>query len=611
MITGNASVSCHTLTITNVTASSDDGNIPTNTIDDNLATRWSAEGDGQWIEYNLGTAKTVRKLRIAFYKGNERIINFDILVSTDRNHWTTVFSGRSSGSTLQQEEFSIKESLAKYVRIVGHGNSVNDWISITEVDITDDTLSPPANFTIATSASLDGNPPPSADDSGTTSTTSFLQSVPQSTTFLSQGSITWQFSTSVEYGKFATGDYYVICPSGCTITSISPEWNGTENGSMLNPTPGKTHGFHASAPGYSADLNVAASLPLSIKPGDIVISTTGRTPGSNKSYVNEAAILTVVEKAPPAGSFRPGYCDPSRTIYNTSQLNYSLLENLPPTPSAPSPDTVAELFARPWTGEHLEGYKKRYIHPANNMPDYGREIARDIGTAALTLHLDYTNKEKQQLLINFIQLGIDLYSIVKSGGSNVWSADGGHASGRKWPILFAGLMLNDDGMKNIGMKSGDYALEGAFGSPPPDYIHFGEDDQTFYVTQDDIDITNSPSWNPDPRGGNSPYTSSLLEMPEWGIRHASHPELSDAAWSATYRTCCTAIAWSGFILAARIMKAKELWNHDALFDYQDRYMAITSGKPDPFGYTVPEERAGNRTNSVFIGEMWDTYRSKY
>ena len=42
-----------------VTASTHDGNVPANTVDNNLNTRWSAEGDGQWIAYDLGSARTV------------------------------------------------------------------------------------------------------------------------------------------------------------------------------------------------------------------------------------------------------------------------------------------------------------------------------------------------------------------------------------------------------------------------------------------------------------------------------------------------------------------------------------------------------------------------
>jgi hypothetical protein len=37
------------------------------------------------------------------------------------------------------------------------------------------------------------------------------------------------------------------------------------------------------------------------------------------------------------------------------------------------------------------------------------------------------------------ELGIDNYGVLKAGGK--WPADGGHMNGRKWPILFAGLLL--------------------------------------------------------------------------------------------------------------------------------------------------------------------------
>jgi len=38
------------LTAASVVASGNDGNLPENTLDNNLATRWSASGDGQWIQ---------------------------------------------------------------------------------------------------------------------------------------------------------------------------------------------------------------------------------------------------------------------------------------------------------------------------------------------------------------------------------------------------------------------------------------------------------------------------------------------------------------------------------------------------------------------------------
>src|SRR5881394_2670853 len=46
-----------------VTASADDGNVAANSLDNNLATRWSAQGDGQWIFFDLGTRFTVASAR--------------------------------------------------------------------------------------------------------------------------------------------------------------------------------------------------------------------------------------------------------------------------------------------------------------------------------------------------------------------------------------------------------------------------------------------------------------------------------------------------------------------------------------------------------------------
>lgn len=122
--------------VISVTASSDDGNVASNTLDDSLATRWSAYGDGQWIEYDMGADKCLSAIDIAFYLGDQRTASFSLETSSDRTHWTQIFSGNSSGSTLQQETYKLPAGTnARYLRIVGHGNSSGGWNSITEVDV--------------------------------------------------------------------------------------------------------------------------------------------------------------------------------------------------------------------------------------------------------------------------------------------------------------------------------------------------------------------------------------------------------------------------------------------------------------------------------------------
>src|SRR4051812_18931986 len=119
-----------------VTASADDGNVPANTVDGNLSTRWSAQGDGQWIRYDLGAVNTVSYVKIAWYQGDTRTSTFDVQLSSDAAAWTTVFSGTSNGTSTALQTYDFTDASARYVRIVGHGNSSgNGWNSISETEI--------------------------------------------------------------------------------------------------------------------------------------------------------------------------------------------------------------------------------------------------------------------------------------------------------------------------------------------------------------------------------------------------------------------------------------------------------------------------------------------
>ena len=115
--------------------SADDGNLPANTLDGSLATRWSANGDGQWIRFDLGTSTNVGSVKIAWYKGDTRKARFDIQTSATGTDWTTVFAGQSSGTTTGLESYDVTDSTGQHVRIVGHGTSQDLWNSITEVEM--------------------------------------------------------------------------------------------------------------------------------------------------------------------------------------------------------------------------------------------------------------------------------------------------------------------------------------------------------------------------------------------------------------------------------------------------------------------------------------------
>lgn len=123
------------LPVRGVVASASDGNPASNTIDGNLATAWSAAGDRQWIQYDLGSSANVNKVAVAFHLGDRRTFRFDIQTSTDGATWTTRLGSLSSGATNALETYDLPDGSARYVRIVGHGNSVDTEIAITEVAI--------------------------------------------------------------------------------------------------------------------------------------------------------------------------------------------------------------------------------------------------------------------------------------------------------------------------------------------------------------------------------------------------------------------------------------------------------------------------------------------
>jgi len=124
------------LPVSSVTASGNEvGNVPSNVLDNNLGTRWSSQGLGQFLTADLGSLKNICSVDIAFYAGNARVYHFVISTSTDGTTFTKKFSGDSSGTTLNQEKFAIPATDARYVRITFNGNTVNDWAHITELDV--------------------------------------------------------------------------------------------------------------------------------------------------------------------------------------------------------------------------------------------------------------------------------------------------------------------------------------------------------------------------------------------------------------------------------------------------------------------------------------------
>jgi len=134
-INGRVVEECSIPQISGVAAIGNDGNVPQNTLDNNLNTRWSNLGLPSWIQYDLGESQPICSVDIAWYRGNLRVNTFTVSVSNDGINYQHIFSGQSSGKTTGLESYNVPDTIGQYMRITVTGNTENSWSSITEVGV--------------------------------------------------------------------------------------------------------------------------------------------------------------------------------------------------------------------------------------------------------------------------------------------------------------------------------------------------------------------------------------------------------------------------------------------------------------------------------------------
>jgi hypothetical protein len=116
--------------------------------------------------------------------------------------------------------------------------------------------------------------------------------------------------------------------------------------------------------------------------------------------------------------------------------------------------------------------------------------------------------------------------------------------------------------------------------------HFGEDGHTYYGTGG----TALFGW--DCGGGQGSYFQNGCSGS--GARDCRDPAGAVDA-CPDYRNCCTSHTWVGQMLAALMLQSKSVWQHDAYFDYVDRWM-----NSDVSG--------GGSASNAFVEQMWSLYR---
>ncbi|MDB5260731.1 MAG: hypothetical protein JWQ14_12 [Adhaeribacter sp.] len=425
---------------------------------------------------------------------------------------------------------------------------------------------------------------------------------------ISQYGITWTFDKPVQSGQFITGDWWIVGP--VTITKITPvpgptrpdatnikinRWGDTSlktdttmrNGSMVVLKVGTTQSYDSRAGSFSPRDII--KLPLKLAPNRSLISSISNAtlpvdnfaknilPENEKKcqvVMKTAAVLTCLETVPPRDAFRPPYAGTEKPIFQARNIKWDRLPKLKPAGEVPNWEEFERYFQRPWL-DHLMSWAQQELVPNENGPNYGREHARLVSMASLMVMLDVPQQQKEKLTVELIQRGIDLYGLALAGG--YWNEGGGHSSGRKWPILFSSIMLDNPKLTQL-----------------PETAVFHEDAQTYY--------------------GKGWFGQKALY---WMVMHHGrrdhYEEKPPEQWekwdktSESYRLCCNAGAWTGTALAARYMKAIKLWNHDAHFDYVDRWMRLD----DPYASARgihSRPKAETTTFDPFVTAMWRAHR---
>ncbi len=458
----------------------------------------------------------------------------------------------------------------------------------------------------------------------------------QTASHVTRHGITWTFDGEHTVGQFVNGDWWVLGP--VQIVEIDPapgphpegesiadrisanQWGDTSlrdnnawgNGSMMVMTPSGSQAYDSRNQNYSSSLRI--QIPYDLGADRSLISSISHTPDDGypsqivfhhimwpgereqARVMRTAAVLTSLSEVPPGDAFRPTYIGGEKRIFRLGDLRWDRLANLPlhprvhadVIPSATEWERFERYLERPWI-DHLNGsWMGQLLLPSENQPAYGRENARIVGRASLMLQLDVPRDRKERLLIGLTQIGVDLRGIAELGGR--WNAGGGHTSGRKWPILFAGLMFDDDHFFDM-----------------PESAIFHEDVQTYW----------GEGWHGQRalwqmithHGTRQPYLH--LTPAEWPD-HDQTGALggrSGAQVSESYRTCCNANAWPGQTLAALVMEAKETWDHDAYFEVVDDWMREDDIYADQrLGYERHGEEGSGFHHDAFVTDMWRLFR---
>jgi hypothetical protein len=379
---------------------------------------------------------------------------------------------------------------------------------------------------------------------------------------IEQYGVSWTFDRAVPYGQFANGDYWVVGP--VTVVAVSPGFDGAHHGWEVNPADPVQQGFDERVADF--DASRVPALPFAAMPGQSLVQGVSLEPLDDvdcRPCLRTAAVLTVLGEVPPDEGrtvFRPPYFGADKPLVSTAGLRAELLPSLAPTASTPALGETADAFRRVQL-DHKTNWTGRALHPSDNLPDYGSSIASRNADGALRLLLDDAASDKRELLIQYVQYGLDLYGMWRGGVS--WPPNGGHSEGRKLPIAVAALLLDDAVMQEAVGGAGDE--------------DFGENGGIYASEEAGVALYGQGD-------GEESYWRNMVF--DTGSRTLSDPyRRIDGGYRPgdSYQFCCTSMVWKSTAAAVLLLPGLEaVWGDAEFLEYVERWVEHGAWtQPDP------------------------------
>lgn len=108
-------------------------------IDDNLNnwSRWTSKGQGESIILDLGSTKSINQVQVLWLEQGSRTSFFDVETSANGSDWQRVLSSAEAKDSSNMLNFNVQSTVAQYVKIIGQGNSSNEWNALIEARVID------------------------------------------------------------------------------------------------------------------------------------------------------------------------------------------------------------------------------------------------------------------------------------------------------------------------------------------------------------------------------------------------------------------------------------------------------------------------------------------